>query len=43
MRIQHINSDGIVPKISPKEQSQPLMISLGRKEKKKKTWTWHST
>lgn len=36
MRIQHINSDGIVPKISPKEQSQPLMISLGRKEKKKK-------
>lgn len=34
MRIQHINSDGIVPKISPKEHSQPLIISSGRKEKK---------
>lgn len=35
MRIQHINTDGILPRVSPKEHSQPLIISLGRKEKKK--------
>lgn len=35
MRIQHTNTDGILPKVSPKEHSQPLILSLGRKEKKK--------
>lgn len=35
MRIQHTNADGILPKVSPKEHSQPLILSLDRKEKKK--------